>query len=62
MRKEIVKFIQEKLPSEFRRKSSLITLVVLYILVRIIEGLFSRIGELITEKGLPLLPGLVLKI
>lgn len=58
MIKRWIRSIREKLPLEYRN-SSLIVLFIFYILLRIIEGVLSKIGELITEKLTPILPGLL---
>lgn len=60
MLKKLIRSLQEKIPPEFRRNSSLITFLIIYLLGRIIEGALSRVGELITEKAVPVLPGVFL--
>lgn len=62
MVKKLVVAIQEKLPLELKRNSSLRAIFIFYIFGRIVEGTLLRVGELITEKVVPLLPELALKI
>jgi hypothetical protein len=62
MLRELVKSIKDKLPLEFKRDSSLKALFIFYILLRIVEGVLSRAGELILENSLYSLPKLALEV